>query len=156
MAKIRKDHRHRRGKPQINRDHYGVCYVIIADDGEPVSEWIFDDPDKAKDLRNHTPGWEQCRIVLCGYRTFAEEPEIVDDPAERIASSPNTNCLDGLRCPDCEAREPFQISARTIATVHDDGVHETSGHEWDNNAPIRCVTCDGVWRTVAEFSRRVA
>lgn len=72
----------------------------------------------------------------------------------RIVSSRNTNCLEGLRCPDCGALEPFQISVRTIATVYDDGVHETADHEWDSNAPIRCVSCDGLWRTVAAFNRK--
>lgn len=69
-----------RGEPQLNRDHYGVCYVIVADDGEPLSDWIFDDLDRAKRKRNRTKGWERARIVMCGYRTFAEEPEVVDDP----------------------------------------------------------------------------
>ena len=80
----------KRGEPQINRDHYGVCYVIVDDDGEPVTDFIFDDGeseaiDLARRQRVTTPEWKNHRIVECGYRCFAEEPEVVDDPRRKVA-----------------------------------------------------------------------
>ena len=65
----------------------------------------------------------------------------------------NENCLEGFQCPDCRALEPFDIVTRAIATVHDDGIHETREHEWDMNSPARCRSCNGQWRTVKDFSR---
>ena len=74
----------KRGEPQLNRDHYGVCYVIVDDDGEPLTdEFIMDDIERARRKRDNTMGWERMRIVMCGYRVFADEPEIVDDPNRR-------------------------------------------------------------------------
>lgn len=75
----------KRGEPQINRDHHGACYVIVDDDGEPLNPDFIFDLDEAKELRNETIGWEEARIVMCGYRVFAEEPEVVDDPKRRAA-----------------------------------------------------------------------
>lgn len=55
--------------------------MVVDDDGEPVTdEFIFDDRDEAVKLRNNTEGWKRFRVVECGYRVFADEPEVVDDP----------------------------------------------------------------------------
>ncbi len=54
----------------------------------------------------------------------------------------NTNCLEGIRCPECGSYGPFGIGTHCSAIVHDDGVEETSGHEWDKFSPITCQKCD--------------
>ena len=63
----------------------------------------------------------------------------------------NENCLEGFQCPGCRALEPFDIVTRAIATVHDDGIHETREHEWDLNSPARCRSCNGQWRPLRDF-----
>ena len=71
-----------------------------------------------------------------------------------VLDIPNDNCLDGLQCPRCGSREPFEIGIRAIATVYDSGTDGTRGYEWDANSPARCVSCDGEWVTVADFKAR--
>ena len=72
-----------RGEPDIYRDHDGIMYVVIDDDGRQQSpfymrakrarEWREDYGDRAR-------FW---RIVVVGYRVFAEDPTIEDDPTGR-------------------------------------------------------------------------
>ena len=54
----------------------------------------------------------------------------------------NTNCLEGVACPKCESLGPFGIGTHCSAIVHDDGIEETSDHEWDKDSPITCQECD--------------
>lgn len=141
-----------RREPQLNRDHYGVCYVIVDDDGEGMSDFIFDDLDKAKKERDRTPGWEKYRIFTCGYRCFAEDPEVADDPRATPVSSGNTNCLEGIRCPKCGQEDSFRIEGRSVFTVIDDGTVEHSDVEWDDDSWALCPTCEyegklGTFRT---------
>ncbi len=143
-----------RGEPQINRDHYGVCYVIVGNDGEPMhGEFIFDDVEKARDRRDSTAGWKHCRIVECGYRVFADEPTIADDPRPDPATSRNVNCLDGIRCPKCGQEGSFRIAGSTVFEVVDDG---TVGHgdvEWDDDSWTLCPACEHEGK-LGEFSRK--
>ena len=44
-------------------------------------------------------------------------------------SNPNTNCLEGLRCPECGSYAPFGIGTFSSAVVYDDGIESTSDHE---------------------------
>lgn len=53
----------------------------------------------------------------------------------------NTNCLSGMRCPECGSLGDFRISVVTMAVVSDDGVLETNDHEWDNNSYCECCEC---------------
>lgn len=68
----------------INRDWWDVCFVIVDDDGEPVSDFIFE-MDAARTQRAETEGWDKFRIFECGYRVFADEPELIDDPLHPAA-----------------------------------------------------------------------
>ena len=61
----------------------------------------------------------------------------VVEPAPR-----NTNCLEGIQCPECGSFGPFSIGTYSSAIVHDDGITETSEHEWDKDSPIVCRLCD--------------
>ncbi len=65
----------------------------------------------------------------------------------------NTNCLDGLRCPECGSFGPFKITTRCVAVVYDDGIDETHDHEWDSNSPILCDECDHAG-DVGDFTER--
>ena len=146
------EQRDARGEASLNRDHYGACYVIIDDVGDGVSEWIFDDLDKAKRERDGTPGWEKYRIVMCGYRTFADEPEVVDDPRTKPVVSKNVNCLEGVRCPKCGQEDTLRIEGRSVFEVIDDGTVSHADVEWCDDSWTLCPACEyegklGTFRT---------
>ena len=60
--------------------------------------------------------------------------------------SNNTNCLEGIRCPECGQEDGFYIDVVIHATVYmtDNGYDEESGAEmdWDDDAFMRCGDCD--------------
>ena len=68
-----------RYEPQLARDYDGVCYILVDDRGEPVSDYNTD-LDVLKSIRAGDPVLAGCRIVMGGFRVFVEEPQIVDDP----------------------------------------------------------------------------
>ena len=53
----------------------------------------------------------------------------------------NENCLAGMACPKCKSNGPFMIATTCWAQVHDDGVEDTSEHEWDENSACLCKDC---------------
>ena len=61
---------------------------------------------------------------------------------------PNENCLEGMRCPQCESYGPFLISAAVLLSVSDDGavLDDFANLEWDAGNECRCPVCghDGV------------
>jgi hypothetical protein len=63
----------------------------------------------------------------------------------------NKNCLKGLGCPNCGDTSAFRISARCWAEVHDDGIHDSSEFEWEDDAACICVNCSHSG-TVADFN----
>ena len=67
------------------------------------------------------------------------------------ATAKNTNCLEGLRCPKCSSLGPFSIGTYSSAIVHDDGITETSDHDWDKDSSISCQACPATG-TVGDFS----
>jgi len=62
---------------------------------------------------------------------------------------PNTNCLDGIRCPKCGSYAPFSIEATTCCTVYDSGA-EAGDLEWRDDAYCRCMACNHTG-VVADF-----
>ena len=54
---------------------------------------------------------------------------------------PNENCLKGMACSKCKSRGPFMIVTTCRAQVYDDGVEDTSDHEWDEDSACSCMTC---------------
>ena len=54
----------------------------------------------------------------------------------------NTNCLAGIRCPQCGSYEPFDIVVETVAKIYDDGVDHTRDTEWDSDSFLYCCNCD--------------
>jgi hypothetical protein len=64
----------------------------------------------------------------------------------------NTNCLQGLRCPECGAYEPFAIEVQALALIYDAGTESGDMRRvlWDDTSWCACFDCD--WTgTVADF-----
>ena len=56
---------------------------------------------------------------------------------------PNTNCLEGFKCPKCNSEGPFRIEVSTVMTVTDNGTEgDGADHEWDENSYCECPKCD--------------
>ena len=74
-----------------------------------------------------------------------------------MTDNPNTNCLEGMKCPnpDCDSPYgPFEIECKTSVTVHDDGTDgDTKDTEWDDDSWIQCKSCQTVG-TVADFREK--
>ena len=72
-----------RGAPQLCRDYYGLMYIVVDDDGEPVSDYTTD-LHTARDWRDHNLGWQGIRIAEVGFRVVGldtgEGITIADDP----------------------------------------------------------------------------
>ena len=55
----------------------------------------------------------------------------------------NTNCLEGMACPQCGSLGPFTIEIKTTVVMHDDGSELGRGHEqWDGDSYCGCRECD--------------
>lgn len=64
----------------------------------------------------------------------------------------NTNCLAGLRCPNCGSEGPFRIRAVASFLLHDDGADEFWEMDWDGNSWCQCANCNhGHETTVDDF-----
>ena len=74
----------------------------------------------------------------------------IQSPASE-EQSPNTNCLEHLRCPSCGSSNRFRIAVTCWADVFDDGIEEYSDAEWDERSPMFCPNC-GFTATVADFT----
>jgi|19_taG_2_1085344.scaffolds.fasta_scaffold18967_1 hypothetical protein len=55
----------------------------------------------------------------------------------------NSDCLKGMRCPDCGQTTSFNIGIEIICTVTDDGAEDQHGDRyWDNKSFIACTDYD--------------
>lgn len=54
----------------------------------------------------------------------------------------NTNCLEGMRCPNCKSPGPFNIWGKAYFHVHDDGCSEFEELCWEENSNAHCPGCD--------------
>ena len=63
----------------------------------------------------------------------------------------NGNYLRGLQCPQCSAREPFEIKVSANLTVHDDTFTDVVDVTWDKESPCYCPTC-GYFSKVTFFN----
>ena len=55
----------------------------------------------------------------------------------------NTNCLEGIRCPDCGNEDEFRIECHVVMKVTDDGVMDSAGDvEWDEDSWCFCPQCE--------------
>jgi hypothetical protein len=58
---------------------------------------------------------------------------------------PNTNCLEGIRCPRCGYDNDFYIECRVVMHVTDEGTDSGNGDcEWDDESRCSCPneTCE--------------
>ena len=52
--------------------------------------------------------------------------------------SKNTNCLEGIRCPECGQEDEFRIAGSSIFTVVDDGIEDHGDVEYDDDSWALC------------------
>lgn len=60
-------------------------------------------------------------------------------------SEPNTNCLEGMKCPKCGSLEPFRIEVTTTAIMYDEGSdYDKYGGDldWEDESYCKCMECD--------------
>lgn len=55
----------------------------------------------------------------------------------------NTNCLEGIKCPECGQEDEFRIEVVMTAKVKDEGVADVSGDTyWDKDSWCYCPQCE--------------
>jgi hypothetical protein len=55
---------------------------------------------------------------------------------------PNTNCLEGVKCPECGHEDGFYIQAKVLVFVTDEGTEAQNGeYEWDDSNYCQCASC---------------
>ena len=62
------------------------------------------------------------------------------EPEER-EQGPNTNCLQGFRCPKCGSYEPFNILCEAQITMCDLGSGDIGDLEWGTQSDCECLKC---------------
>ena len=53
----------------------------------------------------------------------------------------NSNCLEGMACPKCGSEGPFKITVVASALICDEGVLETTNHDWEDMDYCGCDEC---------------
>ena len=64
----------------------------------------------------------------------------------------NTNCLEGVACPECGSEGPFRISGCSIFEVWDGGTEGHEDVEWGDDSVIQCKSCPRCG-TLGEFRK---
>lgn len=61
----------------------------------------------------------------------------------RSSTSPNVNCLEGKRCPECGSYGPFEVLVSMRVLLCDSGIGDADdGTTWyDSDAPTKCDSC---------------
>lgn len=54
---------------------------------------------------------------------------------------PNTNCLEGMACPDCGSERQLLIRAEATFRVTDAGSDTFTDMDWDDESNCSCPTC---------------
>ena len=79
-----------RAEPQLSRDYYGDLFIVIDDDGEPVSDYKLTLKAAREYREDHGGKALAYRIAKVPYKALprddGEPDEIADDPAGREAS----------------------------------------------------------------------
>ncbi len=69
--------------------------------------------------------------------------------ANESSVNPNSNCLEGKRCPACGSYGPFEIVVSMRVLLYDDGTDnaEDGTTEYGDDAPAMCHACqhEGKW-----------
>ena len=68
---------------------------------------------------------------------------MIDGNANETKVSPNVNCLDGKRCPECGSFGPFEVVVSMRVLLYDNGSDnaEDGTIEYGDNAPAVCYAC---------------
>lgn len=62
----------------------------------------------------------------------------------------NSNCLEGLRCPDCGNDSRFYIAGTALFEVFDDGTGDVEQIDWEDDSNCLCPNCQKSGK-VSEF-----
>lgn len=82
-------------------------------------------------------------IHINGKLVATPKPTTAPDYDKNVKeSTPNTNCLKGVRCPRCGQNAKFSIIAIASFEVTDDGTDAYESVEWDDYAHCRCWDCN--------------
>jgi hypothetical protein len=54
----------------------------------------------------------------------------------------NSNCLEGIKCPDCGNEKAFHIQSSVVMHVTDDGTECRGDVEWDDDSYTQCCACE--------------
>lgn len=54
----------------------------------------------------------------------------------------NSNCLEGMKCPECDSLGPFIFVSECVATWHDEGILESVDFSYVDNKTGACEACD--------------
>ena len=55
----------------------------------------------------------------------------------------NTNCLAGIKCPQCGYEDKFRIECHVVMTVTDEGTEDIAGDvEWQDESWCVCANCE--------------
>ena len=73
-----------------------------------------------------------------------------------MSEYPNTNCLEGMRCPQCKQYYMFRIIGEALFEVSDDGTGDYSSVEWWDDNHASCPQCDwtGMVKDLREENQR--
>ena len=65
----------------------------------------------------------------------------------------DTNCLQGIRCPECGQEDRFEIEIKVMVEVTDEGTGDFTSNvgDWEDSSYIACKECRHPG-TVAEFT----
>jgi hypothetical protein len=68
---------------------------------------------------------------------------LIENIAEITETSPNVNCLEGKRCPECGSYGPFEVVISMRVLLHDDGGYDAEDGtiEFNDDAPALCQAC---------------
>ena len=93
-----------------------------------------------KNLAGAPSGWI-CRDML----TSSQRRRLRERFRDGVTFCPgprNTNCLEGLACPQCGNDERLFIVGMSVFEVVDDGTLEHESVEWDDSSHTRCPQCN--------------
>src|ERR1700722_14907404 len=54
----------------------------------------------------------------------------------------NTNCLEGIKCPDCGNEDAFYIDTSAVMYVTDDGAENRGDTSWNDESHTECAQCE--------------
>jgi hypothetical protein len=68
---------------------------------------------------------------------------MITDNEEESSVSPNVNCLEVERCPECGSWGPFEITVTMRVLLYDNGTDnaEDGSTEYGEETPTMCTAC---------------